>query len=124
MKIDSLFKKFSIGLSWLWLGAFALIPLILVTLASLLNHTPQHLLLFPLTLENYHTLFHIVYLNVFLRSLRFALLTTFICLIIAYPFAYLVATKINTRYRSLLMLLVIIPFWTSSLLRSYALMIM
>lgn len=60
--------------------------------------------------------------QLFLRSLMFSLLTTFLCLIIGYPLALLVA-KSSKKYRDVLLLLVIIPFWSNFLIRVYAWMI-
>src|SRR5258708_1413771 len=53
------------------------------------------------------------------NSFYLAGLTTFICLIIGYPFAFLIA-RMQSKFKSLLILLIIIPFWTSSLIRTYS----
>jgi len=63
-----------------------------------------------------------VYAAVFLKSIVYALVTTFLCLVIAYPLAALVA-KSPKKYRDLLLLLVILPFWSNFLIRIYAWMI-
>lgn len=60
--------------------------------------------------------------RLFLRSLMFSILTTLICLIIGYPLALLIA-KSPKKYRDVLLLLVIIPFWSNFLIRVYAWMI-
>lgn len=60
--------------------------------------------------------------QLFLRSLVFSILTTLFCLIIGYPLALLIATSAR-KYRDILLLLVIIPFWSSFLIRVYAWMI-
>lgn len=60
--------------------------------------------------------------KLFLRSMGFSLLTTLLCLVIAYPLALLIA-KSHKKYRDLLLLLVIIPFWSNFLVRVYAWMI-
>ncbi|EBN0206312.1 ABC transporter permease subunit, partial [Salmonella enterica subsp. enterica serovar Enteritidis] len=57
--------------------------------------------------------------KVFLHSLSMAGMTTIICLLLGYPFAYLVS-KADKKWQSLLMLLLVIPFWTNSLVRLYA----
>ena len=56
---------------------------------------------------------------VFVRSTRLALFTTLICLLIGYPLAWLVC-RLRARYRFLVLVLLIIPFWTNSLIRTYA----
>ncbi len=63
-----------------------------------------------------------VYFRVFLKSLWIALLTTLICLLLAFPLATLIARS-NKKYRDLLLLLVILPFWSNFLIRIYAWMI-
>jgi putrescine transport system permease protein len=60
-----------------------------------------------------------VYAPAFVNSLRIAFFSTLLCLLIGYPMAYLIA-KSAPRQRALLLLLVVLPFWTSSLLRTYA----
>ncbi len=63
-----------------------------------------------------------IYLELFARSLGYALATTAICLAIAYPLSMLIAAS-SRRYRDLLLLLVILPFWSNFLIRVYAWMI-
>lgn len=70
------------------------------------------------TLDNYRRLLRADYLLVFLESLKLALLTTLVSLIIGYPFAYCMA-RAGRKWKPLLMMLVIIPFWTSALVRIY-----
>src|SRR5207247_6303423 len=76
-----------------------------------------------LNLESYVRFFiEPVYAQVFLKSVWFALWTTFFCLLLAYPLAALIARS-GKRYRDLLLLLVILPFWSNFLIRVYAWMI-
>jgi spermidine/putrescine transport system permease protein len=63
-----------------------------------------------------------IYAQIFLKSVWYALLTTLFCLVLAYPLAALIA-KSPKRYRDLLLLLVILPFWSNFLIRVYAWMI-
>jgi spermidine/putrescine transport system permease protein len=63
-----------------------------------------------------------VYLAIFLKSIGYAALTTLFCLLLAYPLAALIARS-DKRYRDLLLLLVILPFWSNFLIRVYAWMI-
>ena len=60
-----------------------------------------------------------LYLRALLSSLRIALVATVLCLLVAYPMAYVIA-RANERHRSLLLLAVVLPFWTSFLIRVYA----
>lgn len=116
---DSLFKRFSLSLVWVWLTLFALIPTFLVFMTSLLQQGDNQLVRLQLTFQNYINLFDSAYVQIFFHSFYLAGFCTLICLLLGYPFAYLLAC-IQSRHKGLLLLLVIIPFWTSSLIRTYA----
>lgn len=120
MKTDSSFRFISLSIIWVWLFIFALLPFILVIAASFLSHDENHLMMLPLTLNNYINLNNPIYLRIFEKSFIVAGFATFCCLILGYPFAFIIA-RMQSRMKSILLLLVIIPFWTSSLIRSYAL---
>ena len=76
-----------------------------------------------LNLDSYARFFgESIYAQIFLKSMWYALLTTLACLALAYPLAALIA-KSPKRYRDLLLLLVILPFWSNFLIRVYAWMI-
>jgi spermidine/putrescine transport system permease protein len=74
------------------------------------------------TLRNYFRIGEPVYLDTFLQSIKLALLSTFLVVLIGYPFGYFMA-RLSPAWRSRVMLLLIIPFWTSSLMRLYGWMI-
>ena len=76
----------------------------------------------PLTLANYKALLREDYLKVFANSLQLAFFTTVISLLVGYPFGYCMA-RAPRKWKALLMMLVIIPFWTNSLIRTYALIL-
>ncbi len=122
VKIQEPFKLAAIGALWFWLIAFALLPNLLVAVASLLTRGDNEFVAFTLTLSSYRRLLDPLYLDVLLDSLWLAAATTTLCLLLGYPFAYLL-TRTSSRWRPLLLLLVIVPFWTSSLVRTYAIMI-
>lgn len=119
MRNDNGFKFFSLSVIWIWLIVFALLPYILVTIASFMTHDEIHLVRLPFTLSHYIELNNIIYLMIFEKSFYLAGLCTFICLLLGYPFAYGIA-RLKTRFKNLLILLIIIPFWTSSLIRTYS----
>ena len=76
-----------------------------------------------LNLDSYVRFFtESVYAQIFVKSVWYALLTTLFCLLLAYPLAALIARS-PKRYRDLLLLLVILPFWSNFLIRVYAWMI-
>lgn len=119
MKRDQLFRRFSLSLVWVWLLIFSLVPYGLVIVASLLSHDENRLIKLPFTLTNYVALNNLTYIKIFENSFYLAGLCTLICLLLGYPFAYVIA-RIQSRFKALLMLLIIIPFWTSSLIRTYS----
>ena len=122
MKGDLWFQRVSVGTIWFWLAAFALVPNVMVVAASLLERGDRDFIRFALSLESYRRLLDPLYLRVLWNSLYLAALSTLTCLAMGYPFAYLLA-RVPRRYSRLLLLLVIIPFWTSSLIRTYAIII-
>ncbi len=120
MNKQSTFKKITISLSQLWLCLLALLPLTLVVIISFMKSDDTHLVLWQPTLSNYTQLIDPLFLNIFLQSFQLAGITTLLCLILGYPMALIIAFS-KPRYRPILLLLIIIPFWTSSLIRTYAL---
>jgi spermidine/putrescine transport system permease protein len=123
MKNDNGFKFFSLSVIWIWLIIFALLPYALVTIASFLHHDENHLIALPFTIAQYEELCHAIYLKIFEKSFYLAGACTLICLLLGYPFAYAIA-RMEGRIKNLLLLLVIIPFWTSSLIRTYSMITM
>lgn len=123
MKHDNHFKTTSLSIVWLWMFLFALLPFCLVLAASFLNRSENHLIELPATLANYWQLNNSVYLRIFEKSFLIAGISTLLCLVIGYPFAFIIA-RMQGAWKNFLLLLVIIPFWTSSLIRSYALIAM
>jgi spermidine/putrescine transport system permease protein len=108
-----------------WLFVFFLLPLGILLLYSLFARNPDGSIRPTLGLANYLRFFHprdvpaSVYISMTLRSLRIAGLTTFLCLLVGYPFAYGLARS-SARWRNTLLLLVVVPFWTNFLIRTYA----
>lgn len=121
MKQHKIFRKFSIILIWVWLTIFALIPNLFLLITSVLTPGDSELVRLQLSLSNYLHLFNTDFLQIFWRSFSLAGICTLISLVIAFPFSYLI-TRTTEKYKNILLLLVIIPFWTSSLIRSYAIM--
>lgn len=112
--------------SLVWLGIFFILPLFGVLAASLGQTTELGLIdLSAPSLENYQRLIMpvgvsgLVYVNIFVRTVWIAFLTTIICLLIGYPFAFWIA-KQPERWRNIWLMLVMIPFWTNLLIRTYA----
>ena len=130
---DKLWRYFVIGLPYLWLLLFFLAPFAIVLKISLATpivaQPPFTQLLdfsagaqqwFLASLDNYRFLTEDnLYWISYLKSIKIAAVSTLLCLLIGYPMAYGIATA-SQRKRSLLLMLVILPFWTSFLLRVYA----
>lgn len=113
--------KISLALLWLWVGLALLLPFAIVLKISFataqLSVPPYGP---PFTLENYAALLRDnLYLQAYLGSLRIAFVATLIALLLGYPMAYAIA-RAPSRWRTVLLLLVVLPFWTSFLIRIYA----
>lgn len=102
-----------------WMAAFFLIPLLLVFAISLATRGLYGGIEWVPTLENYGLLADPLYFRVYLHSLVLALLTTVVCLIAGFPLAYYMA-RASVRAQGIMLLLVMVPFWTNFLVRTYA----
>jgi putrescine transport system permease protein len=123
----------NIGTPYLWLMLFFLLPFAIVfqislaetalaqpPFTSLWDWAGDGVLQVRLNLQNFVTVFtDELYLAALLNSLWVALVCTGLCLLIGYPMAYAIATA-PERWRVILLMLVILPFWTSFLIRVYA----
>jgi spermidine/putrescine transport system permease protein len=106
-----------------WLVLFFALPLVVIVLYSFLTPGPTGNVIWNFTLDNYATLFtRDIYVNAYLRSLWFGILTTVACLLIGYPLSLYVVQR-SPSWRSVLLFLILIPFWTNFLVRTYAWMI-
>jgi spermidine/putrescine transport system permease protein len=109
-----------VGPATMWLVLFFLLPLVFVAVASFLSRGQGGAPVPPLTLDQYDRTFT-VFGPVIWRSVRVALLTTGISLLVGYPLAFFISQRRNPRTRLLLLFLVLLPFWTNFLVRTYAL---
>ena len=116
----SVFKTAVVAVVGFWIVAFVLLPNLLVLVASVMERDETRFVRPVFTLAAYRGLFAAEILSVFGRSLGYAAATTAICLLVGYPFAFFLA---RSAHRKLLLVLIVIPFWTSSLVRTYALII-
>jgi putrescine transport system permease protein len=131
-------KRFVIGVPYVWLFVFFFLPFLILLYISFVDQgesinpfkpiwDPETGIL-ALKYENYWTifrdgeggrLFQTIYIEAYLRSIWYALLTALLCLGIGYPFAYFIARS-APAVRPALLMMVMLPFWTSFLLRVYA----
>ena len=131
-------RRFVIGVPYLWLIVFFFLPFLILLYISFVDMgndiSPFKPLwdsttgLLKLKYDNYGSifrsgqggvLFQTLYIEAYLRSLWYALCTAVLCLVIGYPFAYFIARS-APGVRPALLLMVMLPFWTSFLLRVYA----
>lgn len=100
----------------IWSGLFIVIPLFLIIFFAF---TKSDNGTYSFTLNNFKELMQPMYFRIFYRSIRLALMSTILCLLIGYPAAYIIA-KSKARRQSVLLMLVIVPMWMNFLLRTYA----
>ena len=131
-------KRFVIGVPYVWLFVFFFLPFLILLYISFVDmgesihpfkpiwDTETGIL--KLKYENYWTifrdgeggaLFQTIYIEAYLRSIWYALCTAVLCLLVGYPFAYFIARSAPS-VRPALLMMVMLPFWTSFLLRVYA----
>ncbi len=119
MKVESKTKFFIIALVSGWLVLLGVVPLLLLIGTSFLAHDPMQLVRWEFSTDAYAQLADPVYIKVIWRSLQLALITTFLCLVFGYPFAWYTA-RLSPGWRTTALVLLMIPFWTNSLVRTYA----
>lgn len=124
MKANSKFQNGAVATIFGWLLLFVLVPNVLVLIISFLteNRQSQYFVDFAFSLDAYKSLFNDTYAKVLWNSLYMAGIATFFCLIIGYPFAFIIA-KMPAKIRPFLLFLVVLPFWTNSLIRIYGIKI-
>ncbi|MDF2885186.1 MAG: potB [Clostridiaceae bacterium] len=103
----------------IWMILFFVVPLLLVILVSFMMRGQYGDIKYSLTLSNYTRMMTPLYTGIFLKSIAISLVTTLLCLAFGYPFAYFIAMA-PKKYRGMFLLLVMLPFWTNSLVRTYA----
>ena len=130
--IGSLFQgnKLVIGIPYAWFMLLVAIPLLIIlkislsemeatSVSNMISWT-NGLPVLKLNFANYQFIFSdALYVKTYISSLKYALLTTVICLAIGYPFAYFMA-RAPKHIQPTLLMLIMLPFWTSFLLRIYA----
>lgn len=95
------------------------VPLVYIFFLSFCKTDYYGGIVYEFTFNNYLNIFDITYLKILLKSFIIGLITTFICICIAYPFALLLRKK-STKVKNLVTKLIMIPFFTNSLIRTYS----
>jgi spermidine/putrescine transport system permease protein len=101
-----------------WYALFFIGPLAIMAVFSVAERSGYTDVVYTFSLENFRYLWDPLYGDVFLRTLGLALFGTAVTLLVGFPFAYYLARY--ARWKTLLLLLVIVPFWTSFLIRTYS----
>lgn len=112
-------RALTLGPALGWWVALLAVPVGLVLTYSFFERGTYGGVVYDFTLENYRRASESLYLGVLGFSLEVALLTTALALLVGYPAAYFIATR-SPRWRTTLLVLVVLPFWTSLLIRTYA----
>lgn len=102
------------------LGSLFVLPQALMLVASLWRRSAYGGLVREWTLANYARALDPLYLWIVARSFALALATTLLCLAVGWPVAYWLGLRVGTRWKNALLVLVVLPFWTSFLVRMYA----
>ena len=108
-----------LGPGLLWTIVFCLLPMIVVLAVSLATRGTYGGVLWEFSLDNYRDLLHPLYGRIFGQSLLMAGMTTGLCLVLGFPLAYYIA-RMPPRRQALWLILIMIPFWTNFLVRTYA----
>jgi len=119
--------RFTLALpSFVWYVSYFLVPLGIIVYYSLgykpaISPTESRPIgLDRLTFDNYRETFSDAFVSTFRATIGIAFIGTVILLLVAFPLAYFIATRVSPRWRGLMLGLVIVPFWTSFLLRTFA----
>ncbi|MGW8144083.1 MAG: ABC transporter permease [Anaerolineales bacterium] len=116
-------ERFALGVlltpTLFWLIIFFMVPLLVILIYGFLDRGTYGGIVWKIQLDNYIRFADSLYIRIFWRSFVIALVTTAICLLMGYPMAYWMATR-SPRIRNTLLLLMMLPFWTNFVIRTYA----
>jgi spermidine/putrescine transport system permease protein len=125
LKVSQKFRKKTIPLLTMispvtcWLIVLIALPLLYILIVSFCTTNEANNIVFQFTLKNYARMFDQTILGIYTNSLIVSALTTIICVFIAYPFGYIMASTTAFR-KTLMMIFLMLPFWTNSLIRLYS----
>jgi spermidine/putrescine transport system permease protein len=102
-----------------WAAAFVVAPAVIMLVYSFAHRGTLGGVVLGFTLENYAGVLDPVYMQIVIRSIGYATITTVLCLAMGYPVAYLIGRS-DEKLRNALLMAVMVPFWTSFLIRTYA----
>jgi spermidine/putrescine transport system permease protein len=109
-----------LGPALLWLIPLFLGPMLVVVIVSFATRGAYGKVIYDFTLKNYLRAFDPLYIPAYWRSLWIAVSTTLLCAAVSFPAAYYIALRAHPARKRLLLVLTVIPFWTSFLIRIFA----
>ncbi len=115
---DRLFKTICLSPVIIYAFILILLPLLYVFFLSFCQNDSYGGIIYNFTLSNYLTIFDFTYIRILVKSSLIALIATFLCICISYPFALFLREK-SEKTRNLMIKLVMVPFLTNSLIRTY-----
>lgn len=115
MKRSSFYSKLMAAPHVVWAALFIVVPLVMVVYYAFTDRNGSF------TFENIRAMGYNTYVSVFLRSLWYGIIVTVVCLVIAYPFAYIIS-RFAPKTQGTMVMLVMLPMWMSLLLRTYSIM--
>jgi spermidine/putrescine transport system permease protein len=107
-----------------WLALFLVAPLLIAVVVSLATRGPYGMVIYELSAENFRKAIDPLYLRAYWRTIWIATTTTLLCAAVSFPVAYYLALRCSERWKRILLVLTVIPFWTSFLIRTYAWMLL
>jgi spermidine/putrescine transport system permease protein len=107
-----------------WLALFLVGPLLIAVVVSLATRGPYGRTLYEFSLDNYRKALDPLYLHAYWRTVWIATATTLLCASVSFPVAYYLALRAPERWKRILLVMTVIPFWTSFLIRTYAWMLL
>lgn len=107
-----------------WLLLFLVAPLLIVVAVSLATRGPYGKTVYDFTVMNYLRAIDPLYLRAYWRTIWIASATTALCVVVSFPVAYYLALRAPEKWKRPLLVLTVIPFWTSFLIRTYAWMLL
>ena len=116
-------RGLQLGPALTWWTVLLVVPVGLILAYSLFRRGTYGGVVYELTLDNFERVVDPIYLKVLWFSVRVALEATVVALLVGYPTAWFIATR-PKRWRTFLLVLVVLPFWTSLLIRTYAWMVL
>ena len=114
----SIFKTIFTLPTLIYTFVLILLPLLYILFLSFTKSDSYGGIIYELTFENYLKIFDITYIRMFVKSSLLAIIATFICILISYPFALILRTK-SDSIKNLATKLIMVPFLTNSLIRTY-----